>query len=196
MLPGKMSKKIIVLGLFLCFAIITVNPVQAAQSSGSGDFNININSEKLIIPAEDQQPMIIDGRTYVPLRVISENMGAKVEWIDDSRQVIILWKNQSIDIWPDSQGEDVQIIIDGKTLEIPSALGKAYLSELGRTMIPLRAVGEAMSCEVNWINESRTVEINFTPPAVNNEEETPGNDNQVENPGSNEEQANLQLLKD
>ncbi len=63
-------------------------------------------------------------------------------------------------------------------------------------MIPLRAVGEAMSCEVNWINESRTVEINFTPPAVNNEEETPGNDNQVENPGSNEEQANLQLLKD
>ena len=196
MLPGKMSKNIIVFGLFLCFAIITVNPVQAAQSSGSGDFNININNEKLIIQAEDQQPIIIDGRTYVPLRVISENMGAKVEWIDDSRQVIILWENQSIDVWPDSQGEDVQIIIDGKILEIPSALGKAYISELGRTMIPLRAVGEAMSCEVNWINESRTVEINFTPPAVNKEEETPGNDNQVENPGSNEEQANLQLLKD
>ena len=150
----------------------------------------------MVIAAEDQQPIIIDGRTYVPLRVISENMGAKVEWVEDSRQVIILWKTQSIDIWPDSQGEAVQIIIDGKVLEIPAELGKAYISELGRTMIPLRAVGEAMSCEVDWINESRTVKINFTPPSANNEEKTPGNDTQVENPVSTENQANLQLLKE
>jgi hypothetical protein len=56
-------------------------------------------------------------------------MGAQVEWIEAERQVIILWKKSSIDIWPDSRGEDVQIIIDGKILEIPADLGKAYISE-------------------------------------------------------------------
>jgi hypothetical protein len=173
-------------------AIITADPAQAAQPTGSSDFNITINNEKLIIPAEDQQPTIIDGRSYVPLRVISENMGAKVEWVEDSRQVIILWKKQSIDNWPDSQGEDVQIIIDGKVLEIPPELGKAYISELGRTMIPLRAVGEAMSCEVNWVNDSKTVEINFT----NNEEKTQQDESSQGETISDEDQANDQLLKD
>ncbi len=52
-----------------------------------------------------------------------------MEWIEAERQVIILWKKSSIDIWPDSRGEDVQIIIDGKILEIPADLGKAYISE-------------------------------------------------------------------
>jgi hypothetical protein len=149
----------------------------------------------LIIPPEDQQPIIIDGRTYVPLRVISENMGARVEWLENSRQVIILWKKQIFDIGPGYREDDVQIIIDGKVLEIPAELGKTYISELGRTMIPLRAVGEAMSCEVNWINESRTVEISFTSPTVINEE-TPANDTPAENPLPTEDQANLQLLKD
>ncbi len=180
----------------LCFilAMLMVAPAGAEPSSAASDFNIYINNEKLTIPADDQQPVIIEGRTYVPLRVISENMGAKVEWVEEERQVIILWKKASIDIWPDSRGEDVQIIIDGSVLEIPADLGQAYISERGRTMIPLRAVGEAMDCEVDWINESRTVVINYNLPVSGEEtipSDQPGGQAQTE-----EAQANLKLLKD
>ncbi|MBQ3425639.1 MAG: hypothetical protein IJH37_00660 [Clostridia bacterium] len=37
----------------------------------------------------DQQPLIIDGTSYLPLRVISETLGAHVNWIDSSRTVDI-----------------------------------------------------------------------------------------------------------
>lgn len=170
-----------------------VDPAWAGPSSSTSDFNIYINNEKLVIPADDQQPVIIDGRTYVPFRVIGENMGAKVEWIAEERQVIILWKKQDLDIWPDSRGEDVQIIIDGRVLEIPTDLGKAYISEQGRTMIPLRAVGQAMDCEVDWINESRTVVINYDRP-VSGEERVPANEPHEQADAA--DQSNLQLLKD
>lgn len=189
----KLIKKIIILCLCSVLALFMVDPAWAGPSSSTSDFNIYINNEKLVIPADDQQPVIIDGRTYVPFRVIGENMGAKVEWIAEERQVIILWKKQDLDIWPDSRGEDVQIIIDGRVLEIPTDLGKAYISEQGRTMIPLRAVGQAMDCEVDWINESRTVVINYDRP-VSGEERVPANEPHEQADAA--DQSNLQLLKD
>lgn len=189
----KLIKKIIILCLCSVLALFMVDPAWAGPSSSTSDFNIYINNEKLVIPADDQQPVIIDGRTYVPFRVIGENMGAKVEWIAEERQVIILWKKQDLDIWSDSRGEDVQIIIDGRVLEIPTDLGKAYISEQGRTMIPLRAVGQAMDCEVDWINESRTVVINYDRP-VSGEERVPANEPHEQADAA--DQSNLQLLKD
>ncbi|MDD3895124.1 MAG: copper amine oxidase N-terminal domain-containing protein [Syntrophomonadaceae bacterium] len=193
MLPAKS----IIIGLVALIAMVFVNPAAAAESSYSSDLIIKINQEQVVIPSEDQPPVIINDRTYVPLRIISENMGAKVEWHEDSRQVFILWKKQSIHIWPDSRGEDVQIIIDGQILEIPSALGKAYISEKGRTMIPLRAVGEAMDCEVNWIDETRTVDIKYTPAIIHEDLPPVNEDLPEEDPLQAEEAAqNLQLLKD
>lgn len=196
-MPGMLPAKSIIIGLVALIAMVFVNPAAAAESSYSSDLIIKINQEQVVIPSEDQPPVIINDRTYVPLRIISENMGAKVEWHEDSRQVFILWKKQSIHIWPDSRGEDVQIIIDGQILEIPSALGKAYISEKGRTMIPLRAVGEAMDCEVNWIDETRTVDIKYTPAIIHEDLPPVNEDLPEEDPLQAEEAAqNLQLLKD
>ena len=37
----------------------------------------------------DIPPKIIDGRTLVPLRFISESLGAEVEWIESQRKIVI-----------------------------------------------------------------------------------------------------------
>lgn len=208
-----LGKKTTILGLVAILIMVFVNNAPA-QSSYSSDLTIQINQEQIIIPAGDQPPIIINDRTYVPLRIISENMGAKVDWIEDSRQVIILWKKQTVDVWPDSQGEDVQIIIDGEVLKISSELGKAFISEKGRTMIPMRAVGEAMDCKVDWIDETRTVDIKYTPTIIDveprqeemptttldpkEEDPLPGNaePKEVEAQKAEEAARNLQLLKD
>lgn len=130
-------------------------PVTAAQSTGS--INIIINNQPVVFLPGDQYPVNIAGRTYVPLRVIGENLGAQVEWISTSRQVVICWRTDNSSSLPANTSKDVQIIIDGQVLNITSDLGKPYISTQGRTMIPLRAVGEALACEVNWNNG--TVEI-------------------------------------
>lgn len=37
----------------------------------------------------DSRPFIQNGRTYCPVRFICESLGAKVEWIPDSKEIII-----------------------------------------------------------------------------------------------------------
>jgi hypothetical protein len=39
----------------------------------------------------DAPPVIVDGRTLVPLRFISEPFGAKVEWNQKTRQITVVW---------------------------------------------------------------------------------------------------------
>ena len=159
-------------------------PAGAAMTAGA-EINIRINGELLHFPEEEQIPEIIEGRTYVPLRVIGENIGAQVSWIQKSRQVVINRKNK--DFIPSSGGEsrEIEIIIDGRTLAIPEGYGKALIKQ-GRTMVPLRVVGEAMDCKVAWESDTKTVVITSAVPV-------PPTDPEPEQPAN---EITLQLIKD
>src|SRR5665647_136909 len=111
----------------------------------------------------DTSPEVILGRTYVPVRVISENLGAKVDWKQDTRQVVINWRTTSTPSLPPAKQGEIQIIIDGQALDIPNNYVKPYVTN-GRTMIPLRAIGEALGCEVSWSKESNTADIKTKTP--------------------------------
>ena len=54
---------------------------------GAYDMCVNGNVEALDVPA-----VIINGRTLVPVRVVSETFGANVEWIGDSKTVAVATK--------------------------------------------------------------------------------------------------------
>jgi hypothetical protein len=51
-----------------------------------GSKNATVNGKNIIL---DVPPMIINGRTVVPLRFVSENCGAQVEWDSASKTVYI-----------------------------------------------------------------------------------------------------------
>lgn len=157
-------------------------PAGAAVPTGA-KINIRINGTLLHFSDGEQTPEIIENRTYVPLRIISENLGAQVNWIQESRQVVINRKNQ--DFTPSSTGKsgEIEIIIDGETLNIPEGYGRALVRQ-GRTMIPLRVVGEAMDCEVYWESSTKTVFIT-TPPINSNPD-----------PSQQANASTLQLIKD
>lgn len=125
----------------------------AAQAAPTVD--IIINGQQI---SSDVQPVIVEGRTYVPLRVVSENLGARVTWIEKDRQVVINWKTDTTPDLPRTS-EDISIILDGQVLKIPATYGKPFINSQWRTMIPLRAVGEALDCEVQWLAQSYTVVI-------------------------------------
>lgn len=152
---NRIHKKItaIILVFFFTACCFFSMPATAAQSTG---VKIIINNQTLTFLPGEQGPVNIAGRTYVPLRIISEHLGAQVEWVSESRQVLICWQKSNASI-PENNSSNVQIVIDGNILIIPADLGKPYISTQGRTMIPLRAVGEALACDVNWDNG--TVEI-------------------------------------
>ncbi len=90
----------------------------------------------------DIKPIVQNGRTLVPVRFISENIGATVGWDDATQTVSIKTKAKSISL---QLGSD-QMIVDGKaiTLDVPA-------QEIGgRTLIPLRALVEALGKQVFW----------------------------------------------
>ncbi len=118
---------------------------------------IHVNGEKILI---DVPPQIISGRTMVPIRVISEGMGAEVSWDGDERRIIITLTNldgtkRVVKMWVNKTTAE----IDGEQVELDSP--PTILS--GRTLVPVRFISEAFGASVNWNQEERAVTIVYTP---------------------------------
>lgn len=86
-------------------------------------------------------PMLIDDKTYLPIRFIAEALGNTVEW-DEAAGVSTI--SNGTDTITVSAGNN-EIIVNGKKLE--DADVKIFED---RTYLPLRVVGEALNKEVTW----------------------------------------------
>ncbi len=99
----------------------------------------------------DVPPLLKNSRTLVPLRVIFEKVGAEVSWDDNTKTVRATQGNTEIAITIGS-GEFYK---NGTPipLDVPAIIDES------RTLIPLRAVSEALDCKVDWDGETRTVTV-------------------------------------
>lgn len=99
----------------------------------------------------DQLPQIVNDRTLVPLRAIFEALGAEVGWDGATRTVTATKGETTISLAIDSD----QLYVNGeaKTIDVPATIIN------DRTMVPVRAISEALSCNVEWKSDTRTVEI-------------------------------------
>lgn len=90
----------------------------------------------------DVEPQIINGRTMVPVRGIFEALNAVVEW-DGTTQTVIAKKDSTIikfTINELSFKKNSEI----KKLDVPAQIVD------GRTLVPVRAIGESFDCTVDW----------------------------------------------
>jgi hypothetical protein len=102
-----------------------------------------------LIKFDDQSPIIIDGSTLIPIRAVSQTLGAKVEWDGKKYQAVITSGKSTITIPIDSD----TAYIDGE----PYKLSTEATIMNGRTMVPLRFVAEALGLSVSWDQDTRTV---------------------------------------
>ena len=87
-------------------------------------------------------PVIVNDRTMVPIRFISENLGAKVDWNEAERKVTISSEGKTIEL---VIGE-AKITINGEVKEIDAP---ANISD-GRTFVPLRVISENLDRSIHW----------------------------------------------
>ncbi len=99
----------------------------------------------------DVRPIIINGRTLVPVRVIAEQMGATVTWIERENAVVIAKANTTIRLVLNSRHATVNGI--SYTLDV------APVACTGRTMAPMRFVSEYLGAEVEWCDKTFAVSI-------------------------------------
>ena len=53
---------------------------------------IDVSTSKTDVYETDVPPVIHNSRTMIPLRAVSELLGCKVEWVDESQTVVITTK--------------------------------------------------------------------------------------------------------
>lgn len=99
----------------------------------------------------DQDPMIVNNRTLVPMRLIFEAMGAEVEWDEQFNRVTGTkgGKTVTLDIGAD------YAYVNGERVDLDAA-AQVYGS---RTLVPARFIAESLDADVDWDQESMSVFI-------------------------------------
>ncbi len=117
--------------------------------TAAADDTVYVYVDNARVTFSDQEPVIVDSRTLVPLRAVFEKAGASVNWNDDTKTATITAGDEVVSVTIDS---DVMKRGDSEiTLDVPAQI-------IGdRTMIPVRAISEALDYGVTWNQYQRSV---------------------------------------
>lgn len=170
-------KKIISLILLTCVIITSLSTNVFAQE----DISVIVDGKEVIFA--DVKPMIMNNRTFVPVRALSESLGAKVDWDGDS-QIVTITKHETRPtkiIFENTKEEKTyEQVYYNTMLQINSNILVSYkdFSQLtitsdetmdvtpviinGRTMLPARYVANSLGYDVSWNEKTRTVTCSFT----------------------------------
>lgn len=130
-------------------------------------YNLSIDGKVVNFTDELGHPYLTKtDRTVVPVRIISENMGYKVDWENATRKVFVSNEKNKIQL---QIGKNTAIV-NGKTVPIDVQNGKPVDTKAmlvpakgsHRTYVPLRFVSEAMGAEVKYERKNGVnyIEIN------------------------------------
>ena len=105
--------------------------------------NKNVNAYGKAI-ASDAAPLIINNRTMVPIRIVTETLGGEAFWNKDT--------------------QTVTLTLDGKTITMQIGIvlekyGVAPIIIDNRTYVPIRFVAEELGAAVDWNENAQEIVI-------------------------------------
>lgn len=143
----KLGKKILLAGAVFCGAFGFFNMTQPALYA-AGDIKVLINGVEMVA---DVPPLLENGRTLVPMRAIAERLGSTVDYDSISKKITIIGKDRNVTLTVNQKEAYVNGI--EQLLDVPAKVVN------GRTLVPLRFVGQSLGATVNWDGPSQTVTI-------------------------------------
>lgn len=151
-----------ILGFLTTNDTLAVNDTQAKINVDGEDLilnkvNVNVDGRKI---KTDVPAVNYKGNTVVPIRFVSEELGAEVGWDAKSRSAIITTKDKHIELKVNSS----KAIVNGKEQALPqNGVTKIMSTDAGadsqRTMVPLRFVSETLGADVEWVDATKTANI-------------------------------------
>jgi len=136
-----------VTSIFLVLAmVLALLPVTVLAAD---NISVTVNGQAVVFA--DQGPVIVNGRTLVPVAGVFQALGFETQWNREAQQVTI------------TRGTDTVVVTIGSnvfttnymphTLDVPAQIIRS------RTMLPIAAVLRSVGYEVNWDGTTRTVAI-------------------------------------
>jgi len=148
----KYLKGLLVLAIFSILSVVAV--------SATGDIRVVINGQEVAFT--DQRPVIVDGRTLVPVRDVFEAIGFEVEWNYEISTALLTRGHLSIAITIGSPYFSAAVYspyMPGHVVIVPLDVPAQIIE--GRTLLPLRALLEYIGYELDWDYATRTVIITY-----------------------------------
>ncbi|WP_027398453.1 copper amine oxidase N-terminal domain-containing protein [Anaerovorax odorimutans] len=147
----KLTISIIMIMLVIVFG--------GSSTYAANQISIFIDGEELYT---DVPPIIIDSKTMVPLRAVSEAVGCKVDWFKEDKRIVVyspvggdpllvMSVNDPKVTVNHYNGDTGEVTGEVVTIEAPPVIIE------GKTMIPLRFIAETIGFRVEWDGTSRTV---------------------------------------
>lgn len=160
-----MKKLIAVLAIVvMLFTFVRIVPTVSAENVKTvvvyvGKTQATIDGKSTTL---DQAPVIVNGRTMVPIRFVSEALGATVDWNNATREATIKLLGNTIVLKIDSPTATV----NGYTvyLDAPATIVKST----GRTVVPLRFVSDSLGADVTWNATDKSVTVKFSEDWIKN----------------------------
>ena len=118
------------------------------QAVEETNITVMVNGEPLTF---DQSPIMQNNRVLVPMRLIFETLGAAVEWDESTQSVKATNGNTIITM----QIGNNTLVKNGENI----VLDTAPILLNSRTLVPVRAVAEALDASVDWDGNTSTVII-------------------------------------
>ena len=126
-------------------SLMTVAPVTLSLKIGSPELVITKSGTRTTV-ALDVKPIVLDGRTMLPIRPIVEALGGTISYSDGV--VTIAQGPNSITL----RISDNVAVVNGQNTPIDANPAvKPFIIPPGRTMLPLRFVAEALGAQVNYL---------------------------------------------
>ncbi|UXJ70969.1 copper amine oxidase N-terminal domain-containing protein [Lysinibacillus fusiformis] len=135
-------------GLLLTSVLWTASPADAATPQ--------LKIDEVVVKT-DAAPEVKNNRTMVPLRVISENLGAQVQW--KGSQITLSTNQSTVILTLNSQS----VIQNGQAEQLDTT---PYLKN-NRTYVPIRFIAETFGSQVDY--KQSTVNIATKPLFINNQ---------------------------
>ena len=150
-------KKITRIFTFVALLAILIIPTATYANSLDREIIIYVDGKPVQFNSDLGFPKgTANGRTLVPVRIISEDMGYKIEWENKEQKVTISDSKTKIEF----NVGDTTALVNGNKVAVDT---KAQLIG-GRTYVPLRFISETMGATVDWKIEGKVMFIYITRP--------------------------------
>jgi N-acetylmuramoyl-L-alanine amidase len=132
----------------VAFIFTVIVPLQSTEASSV--IGINLDGKDLQVP----QSLIsnVDGRVYVPIRIIAQSLGAQVEWDKKQQKVTFSNGDRAVNLWIGSE----QYKVNGVTKEMDA---KPFIQQQ-RTLVPVRFAANGLNVNVRWDPSTSRVMLN------------------------------------
>lgn len=124
-----------------------------AFAAPASDIKVQIGENT--VSFSDQKPIIVNGRTFLPVRAVFEALGAEVTYNSETKTAQAVRGSTSVQLVSGSDTITVTRGDDTQTIK----MDVACFIENNRMMVPTRFAAEAFGCSVGWDAENRTALI-------------------------------------